>query len=203
MLKRLEHMKESLVACVESQISGGLKEVDAKELGEAIDMIKDLEEAIYYCTITKAMKENEEEEKHSSQQQLIHQQDGRNGGSNYYTPMYYPPMYNDGSMYNMNSSYNDGAISNNSNSGNSNGNNARGYTDMQMGRDRREGNSPMRRRMYMEGKEKKHDSTKQMKELEEYMHELSNDIMEMIEDSTPEEKQMLRLKITSLATKIM
>lgn len=203
MLKRLEHMKESLVACVESQISGGLKEVDAKELGEAIDMIKDLEEAIYYCTITKAMKENEEEEKYSSKQQSMYQQGGRNGGSNYYTPMYYPPMYNDGAMYNIGSSYNDGAMyANNSNGGNSNGNNARGYTDMQMGRDKREGNSPMRRRMYMEGKEKKHDSTKQMKELEEYMHELSNDIMEMIEDSTPEEKQMLRQKITTLATKI-
>ena len=191
MLKRLEHMKESLVACVESQMSGGLKEVDAKELGEAIDMIKDLEEAIYYCTITKTMKENEEEEKYSYKQQSMHQQDGRNGGSNYYTPMYYPPMYNDGAIYD-----------NNFNSGNSNGNNAREYTDMQMARDKREGNSPMRRRMYMEGKEKKYDSTKQMKELEEYMHELSNDIMEMIEDSTPEEKQILRQKITTLATKI-
>jgi hypothetical protein len=32
-----------------------LSEVDTKELGEAIDMIKDLEEAIYYCTVTEAM----------------------------------------------------------------------------------------------------------------------------------------------------
>jgi hypothetical protein len=32
-----------------------LDSVDAKELGEAIDMIKDLSEAIYYCTITEAM----------------------------------------------------------------------------------------------------------------------------------------------------
>ena len=30
-----------------------IREVDTKELGEAIDMIKDLEEAIYYCTVTK------------------------------------------------------------------------------------------------------------------------------------------------------
>jgi hypothetical protein len=33
-----------------------LGEVDTKELGEAIDMIKDLEEAIYYCTVTEAMR---------------------------------------------------------------------------------------------------------------------------------------------------
>jgi hypothetical protein len=31
--------------------------VDAKELGEVIDMIKDIEEAIYYCTVTAAMVE--------------------------------------------------------------------------------------------------------------------------------------------------
>ena len=34
---------------------GDLTSVDAKELGEAVDMIKDLSEAIYYCTITESM----------------------------------------------------------------------------------------------------------------------------------------------------
>lgn len=29
--------------------------VDAKELGEVIDIIKDINEAIYYCTVVKAM----------------------------------------------------------------------------------------------------------------------------------------------------
>ena len=38
---------------------GHLEQVDAKELGEVIDMVKDIEEAIYYCTITKAMEEKE------------------------------------------------------------------------------------------------------------------------------------------------
>ena len=61
-MKRLEQMKECLIACVQNQINGHLDQVDTKELGEAIDMIKDLEEAIYYCTITKALKENEEEQ---------------------------------------------------------------------------------------------------------------------------------------------
>ena len=182
MLKRLEHMKESLVACVESQIAGGLHSVDAKELGEAIDMIKDLEEAIYYCTITKAMKENEEEEKHSSKQQPMYPQNGGNS-SHYYTP-----MYNDGSMYTSGEMY-----------GNKSNMNGR-HSNMQMGE--HEGKSPMYRRMYMEGKSMKHDSAQQMKELEDYMHELSNDVMEMIEDATPEEKQLLRQKITTLATKI-
>ena len=40
MVKRLEQMKECLVSCVQNQISGHLDQVDTKELGEAIDMIK-------------------------------------------------------------------------------------------------------------------------------------------------------------------
>lgn len=32
-----------------------LEQVDAKEMGEVIDIIKDLEEAQYYCAITSAM----------------------------------------------------------------------------------------------------------------------------------------------------
>jgi hypothetical protein len=40
-----------------------LGEVDAEELGEAIDMLKDLEEAIYYTTITEAMNEGGGEKK--------------------------------------------------------------------------------------------------------------------------------------------
>jgi hypothetical protein len=170
-MKRLEHMKECLMACVESQMTH-LDQVDAKELGEAIDMIKDLEEAIYYCTITKAMKADEEEEK-----QPRHQQQGVN---------YYTPMYNDGTMYMDHQT-----------------NRMNGYmpTQRTQMRDAREGNSPMYRRMYMEGKHQK-DPQKQMQELEDYMHELTNDIMEMIEDATPEEKQLLRQKITTLSTKI-
>ena len=50
-------MKETLVGCVSKQINGNLDQVETKELGEAIDMIKDLEEALYYATITKAMEE--------------------------------------------------------------------------------------------------------------------------------------------------
>ena len=53
-MKRLYHIKDILIDEVKSQVSN-LECVDTKELGEAIDMIKDLEEAIYYCTITEAM----------------------------------------------------------------------------------------------------------------------------------------------------
>ena len=61
-MERLIKMKETLIACADNQISRNLSTVNAKELGEVIDMIKDLEEAIYYHTITKAMHEKDEEE---------------------------------------------------------------------------------------------------------------------------------------------
>lgn len=60
MIERLEYMKESLMCAVESQLSC-LEEVDTCELGEVIDMIKDLEEAKYYATITEAMHGSETE----------------------------------------------------------------------------------------------------------------------------------------------
>ena len=62
-MERLKNIKNSLISCVESQM-GDLRNADAQELGEVIDMVKDMEEAIYYCTITKAMEENKEESKY-------------------------------------------------------------------------------------------------------------------------------------------
>jgi hypothetical protein len=55
-MEQLKNMKMAIMSCVQSQM-GNLANVDAKELGEAIDMIKDLSEAIYYCTITEAMEQ--------------------------------------------------------------------------------------------------------------------------------------------------
>ena len=51
-MKKLKRMKDCLKDMVMCQMSD-LKNVDTKELGEAIDMIKDLSEAIYYCSMTK------------------------------------------------------------------------------------------------------------------------------------------------------
>lgn len=60
----------------------------------------------------------------------------------------------------------------------------------------------MSRKMYMESKELHKDKTTQLKDLEHYMQELSVDIAEMIDDASPEEKQMLQNKISALAAKI-
>lgn len=231
-MERLKRAKETLMSCVETQM-GNLQNTDTHELGEAIDMIKDLEEAIYYCTITKAMEENEKEEKKIER--------------HYYTPylttmqQQYPMNwdrdmdYDMGRMYYPQSRDSQGRFTSNQGGGNSNsgrrnyqemerereyyggntyaqsGNNSgssngrRSYTEYEFPtewRDTREGRSPLSRKTYMESKEMHKDKASKIKDLENYMKELSDDVIDMIEDASPEEKQLLEKKISSLATKI-
>jgi hypothetical protein len=56
--------------------------------------------------------------------------------------------------------------------------------------------------MYIESKEMHHGKAKQLQELEKYMKDLSNDLVEMIDDASPEEKQYLGSRLATLATKI-
>ena len=182
MEKALQNMKESLVACVQSQMTH-LDTIDAKELGEAIDMIKDLEEAIYYCTVTKAMHEK------------------GYAGNSWSEQSYYSDWMSErdmdrpyGRMY-----YSDGRYS--STSGHNHNESAEMYP-MGKTHDHREGTSPEVRRRYMEAKESHKDKNVQLKELENYVKELSKDVVDMIEDATSEEKKYLATKISALATKI-
>ena len=179
----LKTMKEQLVACVQGQL-GDISKVDAHELGEAVDMIKDLSEAIYYCTITDSMQKAEKKEETAV------------NNINYYTRMY--PDYRDMERNNGYMYYTGG----NNNPGNSSNDNSTTSYYTEMMRDPREGRSPMRRRMYMEGKEKHKDTNSQLKELEAYLQQLSSDITEMIKDASPEERATLRQKMTTLANKI-
>jgi hypothetical protein len=159
--ERLKRIKENLLCCVEDQMCH-IEDADTNEMMSAIDMIKDLEEAIYYSTITKAMIHNEPKEE-----------------------MKYHDRFRD----------NHWSVS--------------GHDDYHMDsgepmgmRDEKEGRSPQSRRMYMDAKMNQMDKTVQLRELEKYMQELSQDIIDMIQDASPEEKQYLEKKMTTLATKI-
>ena len=197
-MEQLKSMKHQLTSIVQEQLSN-TQNVDTKELGEAVDMIKDLAEAIYYCTITEAMEENDKEKK--KQQHIM-----------YYTPYkIYPDYYRDmdyNKMY-YSGMYSAGGATPSGMGTGSMGSNSRGYQDRIMPReypiemrDYREGRSGMSRRTYMESKENHQSKEVQMKELEKYMKELSEDISEMVEDATPEERQVLHQKIMTLAEKV-
>lgn len=130
-MEQLKHMKDTLVSCIQAQMSH-LEDVDTKELGEVIDMVKDLEEAMYYCTVTKAMTEKETAKTNEYHHYYTEYRDmDRPQGRMYYTE---PMMENDHM---------------------SNPQDSRSYMewDYPMGRDKREGRSPMSRKTYMEAKE--------------------------------------------------
>ena len=139
--KKLMWMEEQLIAEAEKQFEC-LEEVCTKELGEVIDMIKDLKEAIYYEAVTKAMEGDSWKTEKSD-----HHPDGDS-------------------------------------------------------RSEHEGKSPLSRKMYLEAKHMNKDKATQLRELEKYMQELSQDIVDMIADASPEEKQYLEKKITALASKV-
>ena len=135
-------MKNCLKDIVMCQMSD-LKNVNTKELGEAIDMIKDLYEAMYYCAITETMEDKKHEE---------------HGEGDEHEPEI---------------------------------------------RDPKEGRSYMSRRLYLESKEMGRDKLSSIQDLDHYVSELTDDIMEMIENSSMEEKQLLQKKLNMLAQKVV
>lgn len=194
-MEQLKNMKQQLTSLVQGQLAH-TDCVDTKELGEAVDMIKDLAEAIYYCTITDAMEEGSD--KKQSQRQELEYYGGNRNNRMMYTPYTYTPhnadMYDGGRMY-----YTEPEMGGQGTTRNY-GSNGKQYPVV---RDYKEGMSPITRKMYMESKELNHSKDVQMKELEQYVKELSEDITEMISDATPDEKQLLRDKISTLAMKIV
>lgn len=177
-MEKLGMIKEQLEALVSSQL-GDLKSVDAKELGEVIDMIKDLSEATYYCTITKAMEEGSDYKEYYEPE---------------YDRRYYPKRPKDRDPWGRETYYPQDDHDR--------------YREWEYPRDitrrdPKEGRSPISRKMYMESKELHKDQTRKMQELETYVQELTSDLIEMIADATPEEKQLLKTKISTLSTKIV
>lgn len=180
-MERLKTMKEMLVSCIENQMTH-LDSVDTEELGEAIDMVKDLSEAIYYCTVTEAMEKSEKDESRYYRDSYIsgHRDMDKYGGRMYFDETRYVPMEKD-MMYYDGGRSSGGSSETSSSSMASNG--ARGFTERELPmnmHDVREGHSHMSRKTYIEAKEMHQDKNVKLKELEKYMQELTQDMVEMI-----------------------
>ena len=223
-IKPLKKLCEKMVALTDAQLAKGAECIDAEELGEVIDMIKDLAEAkketveaCYKMQIMEAM-EGANYSTDYNEMGRIKQYIPMSDGHMYFT---YPEMMTNYPMRDMDreygrmyyggnsSSYSDGTMS-----GSNGMSGGRAYAEPMMYeqrsmnmpnymRDYREGRSPMSRRSYMESKEMHQGKEMQMKELEKYMKELSQDITEMINDATPEEKVVLQQKLMTLAEKVV
>lgn len=178
-VERIKNMKETLMSCVEKQMTN-LQNVDTHELGEAIDMIKDLAEAAYYCAVTEAMETKTKDNQWQSESRNFY--DG-NWGEKYYQPQ--PIVYMGPDTHGNigdNKYYDDGI-------------NSLDHTHMN-------GISQASRKMYMEAKSSHKGNAIQMQELEKYMKDLSKDVTDMIEGASPEERLLLQQKLITLANKI-
>lgn len=165
-MKHLIEMKRKLVECAEAQMED-LCAVDTEELGAVIDMIKDLEEGIFYCIMGHHQLEKDEASvttmQHCCHCDGIEEVDFIEEETPFMKKEHMAAIYD--------------------------------YHN-------HEGHSHAKRKAYLEAKENKKDKIIQMKELEEYMKELSTDVTEMIKDASLEERQLLEKRLQALAAKV-
>lgn len=191
-IERMHKMIECLCEKAWAEMESGIERVDTAEMGQVIDMIKDLNDAEYKAVITKTMQEYEEDGEESRRfYDHYRYTDGRfapkgKGTRRGYTesPYYFqtPDMYHEWDS----------------------------RSDAERGRDL----DRMGGRMYytepiMSGydKAKRHymestDKERKMQSLESYMKELSEDVTSLLTDMAPEERTLLKTKMTTLLQKI-
>jgi hypothetical protein len=134
---KIKEMKHCLTNYTKEYLENGLEKVNSQELGEIIDVIKDLSQIIYYDTIVESMNT---EDTHTHTQTRIAEVHASS--------------------------------------------------------------SEQKRNMYMKSKKLHEDKAVHMKELENYSHALCNDIMEMLEGSSNEEKLLFHQKMSGILDKI-
>lgn len=222
-VKRMHEMLEKLTECTKEEFEKGTENIDVAEMGAAVDMIKDISEAMYYRVLTNAMLDSDTDEimemfdRYGEDRRYYDHYRYKNGRfapkghgayrRGYEEPPYYhmtPEMYreHDPEWYrDMDRKTGKMYYTEPRNAENM------GISDRSHTRDSREGKSGMSRRTYMETKEMHKDNTPEskqakMKDLEKYMGELSSDVTEMIADASPEERQLLKQKLQVLTQKI-
>lgn len=221
-IKRMHDMIEKLSECAKSEFDKGIENVNTDEMGKVTDMLKDLAEAMYYRTLTNIMEEYDIEDVQGMLDRRFYD-DYRYKTTGRYAPKgrgsyvgrrgYEEPPYMH--MMNMEDLQDWDSMSERERMRDLD-RASRGrmyYTETEPMRkdggmrDSREGKAGMMRKGYMETKEMHKGTTTQDKEanlnsLETYLKELSEDLTGLLADMTPEERQMAKTKITTLAAKM-
>ena len=214
-IKRMHEMQECLTEKALSELEKGTDHVDTCEMGQVVDMIKDLAEAEYRATITKAMEEAKEEEEEYDKILLreLKEEYGEDTGRRFYDHY----RYADGRF-----------------APKGHGTYRRGYEeppywhmtperyhDMEYDRDMDRGNGRMyytepthmesryesAKRAYTESKElhkgnEPQDKEAKMRELEKYMKEMSDDLLNLMKGMSQEEMNMAKSKLSVLVSKM-
>lgn len=221
-IKRMHDMIEKLSECAKSEFDKGIESVNTDEMGKVTDMLKDLAEAMYYRTLTNIMEEYDIEDVQGMLDRRFYD-DYRYKTTGRYAPKgkgsyvgrrgYEEPPYMH--MMNMEDLQDWDSMSERERMRDLD-RASRGrmyYTETEPMhkdggmRDSREGKAGMMRKGYMETKEMHKGTTPQDKEanmhsLESYLKELSEDLTELLPYMIPEERQMAKTRITTLAAKM-
>ena len=207
-IERMHKMIECLTEKALCELEKGTENVDTCEMGQVVDMIKDLNEAEYKAVIVKAMKKADEEEEEYEKILLreLKEEYGEDTGRRYYDHYRYasgrfapkghgtyrgysepnyrmtPEMYRDMDRDTHSRMY---------------------YTETGMN----ESGYDRAKRNYTETKEMHRGNTPEdkkakMQELEKYAKSLTEDVVEMVSDMSDEEKNLLRTKMQILMQKI-
>lgn len=221
-IKRMHDMIEKLSECAKSEFDKGIENVNTDEMGKVTDMLKDLAEAMYYRTLANIMEESDVEDalgmpdrrfyddyRYKTTGRYAPKGRGTYVGRRGYEEPPYMHMMNREDLQDWNSMSERERMRDLDRA-------SRGrmyYTETEpmhkdgSMRDSREGKAGMMRKGYMETKEMHKGTTPQDKEanmhsLESYLKELSEDLTGLLADMTPEERQMAKTKITTLAAKM-
>lgn len=199
-IENMKAIEEVLASKIRSEFDKGIECIDAEEMGTVIDMLKDIESAIYHATITQAMDEYGESDAESDYYSRRYYDDyrytngrfaskGHGTWRGYEEPYYHrmtPEQYRDMDKESYNRMY---------------------YTEPDHDQNHGESSYERGKRMYTESKAIHSDGTAEskqarMKDLEAYMKELSSDISGIIADMSPEEKQLMKQKLSALTAKV-
>ena len=183
-MESLKKICGHLEDCVLAELSKDKSQVDAKELGEVVDAIKDIKMAIYYATITEAMEkpENEYGRDYDENGRLFYNGNGRGmRGRRYYEEPYEMDMteYKTKTPQEMRD------------------------MDKKMGRmyytePRTNG---MHLKRYYEHKNMGDDNMK-LKSLEDDLKEISEELTNVVGDMNNSEKTMLKTKLQTIAQRL-
>ena len=206
-------MIECLTEKALGELDKGVENVNTEEMGEAVDMIKDLCEAEYKAVIVKSMKKADEEEEEYNKELLRALKDeyGEEGSRRHYDEYRYkttgryapkgkgtyvgrrgyeePPYMHMYPERDMDREY------------------GRMYYTEPTATHTSESGYDRAKRMYTETKEMHkantpEDKEHKMKALDGYIKELGGDITQLIGDMTAEERNLMRTKLSTLVSKL-
>lgn len=224
-MHKIKELCDKIEEAIKHEFDKGIQNVDTKEMGEVVDIYKDLigakkdyYEAEYYKQIVEAMEEYSEDDEEDGKmyyggrgrRRASRDSRGRYTSRRGYDEMF--PAYDDhswtrdmdrdhGKMYYSGQGSQGGSMGG-SQGGSQGGRMNYGGESGGQSNSQKTSRSEDARRGYMESKSMNKPESETKKELEDYMRELGGDMAELISKATPTEKATAKAKMQEIINKM-